>query len=82
MQENSSTALTGQRLPEEVSGGVLDHGLTWVMVQIPLSWNSFHHPPKDPLIISLVLGLLLSVAHVFFSGLLPHFDAAHPPVAS
>ena len=81
MQGNSSTALTGQRLPEKVSGGVLGHGLTWVMVQIPLSWNSVHHPPKDSLIF-LVLGLLLSVAHVFFSGLLPHFDGAHPPVAS
>ena len=71
-----------QRLQEEVSEGVLGHGLTWVMVQIPLSWNSFHHPPKDSLIIPLVLGLLLSVAHVFSSGLFPHFDGAHPPVAS
>lgn len=82
MQGNSSTALIGQRLLEEVSGGILGHGLTWVMVQIPLSWNSFHHPPKDSLIISLALGLLLSVAHVSFSNLFPHFDGAHPPVAS
>lgn len=82
MQGNSSTALTGQRLQEEVNEGVLGHGLTWIMVQIPLSWNSFHHPSKDSLIIPLVLGLLLSVAHVFFSGLFPYFDGAHPPVAS